>query len=576
MSAARMIPSICPANAPDGERRIFEMLRDDPGASGWIVLHSLDLARHVKQVQGEADFVVIVPSEGVIVLEIKSHHYVKYDERGWWLGGASTPEARGPFKQAAEAMHSIRTFLNEKGNAARLVPFVSAVAFTDTNFTTQSIEWHPWQVLDHQKLSANPISTNLLRIIRAAKAHFAKKGLSWFRGSSPLSQETASAIANSLRPRFEFMANPQLQLQHLKENLLRCTEQQFRVLDSLADNDRLLVYGPAGTGKTCLAVEALRRERQARPDSRCALFCFNRLLGEELEKACSAVAPGAKVIHLHKWMLGLANVKPTPAQAAEADFWSKQLPQKAADVLLDTGDTQAYLDLLVLDEAQDLFLDPYLDIFDLLLKGGLAEGRWIFFGDFDRQDLFAKGSVKPKDFRNKRTPKGCGTCRLDVNCRNTLEISQYVTMLGRLDPPYSSALRGDSRHDPELSFYGDDASQAGLAIAALDSLLGDGFKVDDIVILSPLGKKALAAELASRPPWRDRLAPLGNAKGKIRYGTVHAFKGLEAPAVILTDVDDLDTAEQQDLFYVGMSRALHRLHVLAHDDTRETIREMLE
>ena len=44
-------------------------------------------------------------------------------------------------------------------------------------------------------------------------------------------------------------------------------------------------------------------------------------------------------------------------------------------------------------------------------------------------------------------------------------------------------------------------------------------------------------------------------------GSIHEFKGLEAPAVILTDVD-LSKEYHRDLLYVGASRATDRLVVL--------------
>ena len=84
MIGANLIPRVCSAASPPGERSLFEALRDDPGAQGWIVLHSLDLARHIKNLQGEADFVVIIPGQGIVVIEVKSHNFIKFDERGWW------------------------------------------------------------------------------------------------------------------------------------------------------------------------------------------------------------------------------------------------------------------------------------------------------------------------------------------------------------------------------------------------------------------------------------------------------------------------------------------------------------
>ena len=48
---------------------------------------------------------------------------------------------------------------------------------------------------------------------------------------------------------------------------------------------------------------------------------------------------------------------------------------------------------------------------------------------------------------------------------------------------------------------------------------------------------------------------------RIRWGTIHEFKGLEVPAVILTDID-LSKEHHRDLLYVGASRATDRLVVL--------------
>jgi hypothetical protein len=57
---------------------------------------------------------------------------------------------------------------------------------------------------------------------------------------------------------------------------------------------------------------------------------------------------------------------------------------------------------------------------------------------------------------------------------------------------------------------------------------------------------------------------------------VQGFKGLEAGAVVLTDINDVESNLAGDLFYVGMSRALHRLAIHAHDGTRNSIRAIIE
>ena len=56
---ARMIPAYCAESAPPGEKAVFAALRDAAGAEHWTVLHSLGIAQHERQVEGEADFVIV-------------------------------------------------------------------------------------------------------------------------------------------------------------------------------------------------------------------------------------------------------------------------------------------------------------------------------------------------------------------------------------------------------------------------------------------------------------------------------------------------------------------------------------
>ena len=112
---AEMVPAyVDPSTRSPGERVVFERLRDDPATAGWIVLHSLGLADHETQVEGEVDFVVIIPDEGVLCLEVKggSAANIRRDERGlWYYSAHSKGESRGPFKQARDGMHSLRESL---------------------------------------------------------------------------------------------------------------------------------------------------------------------------------------------------------------------------------------------------------------------------------------------------------------------------------------------------------------------------------------------------------------------------------------------------------------------------------
>src|SRR4051794_38662774 len=111
---ATMIPFVCDELTSRGELEVFRRLQDDPGTKDWIVLHSLGVARHVERVTGEIDFVVIIPAKGVLCLEVKGSsaaHLLRDDQGRWIYGPGRKPDSRGPFRQAADGMHSVRGHL---------------------------------------------------------------------------------------------------------------------------------------------------------------------------------------------------------------------------------------------------------------------------------------------------------------------------------------------------------------------------------------------------------------------------------------------------------------------------------
>ena len=113
---ARMSPNVInPDTKSNGERKLFKLLRDDPGTKDWVVLHSIDIPRHINNVTGEADFVIIVPGGGILIIEVKGHYSIRRDEGMWYYGQEIQGDSRGPFKQAMEAMYSIKDFIKDKG-----------------------------------------------------------------------------------------------------------------------------------------------------------------------------------------------------------------------------------------------------------------------------------------------------------------------------------------------------------------------------------------------------------------------------------------------------------------------------
>jgi superfamily I DNA/RNA helicase len=110
-------------------------------------------------------------------------------------------------------------------------------------------------------------------------------------------------------------------------------------------------------------------------------------------------------------------------------------------------------------------------------------------------------------------------------------------------------------------------------LGLLDGYQAEGFKASEIVLLSPQRAGCLAQLLADQPAWKGRLREYSTDPSTTTFSTIHAFKGLESPVVILTDIRSLATSKDFDLLYVGMSRALHRLAILCDDALREPIKK---
>jgi hypothetical protein len=570
---ARIIPpGFEPTSTSPGEAEVFRRLRDDHETAGWTVLHSLDLAEHSRQVSGEIDFVIIVPALGVLCLEVKGHGRVARQADGAWVLGNDAPSYRGPFKQAAAAMHSLRRTIFDRDHRLGSILFWSAVCFPSVEFRLSApAEWHPWQVIDSRSLRSGSIAKVIVGVLESARRHVLASGSGqWLRdsGARPSSADVASLV-ELLRPAFEMFQAPRVRRADRAGELLHYTQEQYAALDALEANSRVVFEGPAGTGKTMLALEAARRATQV--PKRALLCCFNRLLGDWLRVECAPLAPLVRAQTVHSLLLQIAQTAP-PAEGGNRLFWDHELPEAALRVLLERDDPVAY-DVLIVDEAQDILWPQYLDVFDLLLAGGLARGSWRVFGDFQRQALYGYGEPRPPSSLLERVPS-VTTFKLTANCRNTPRIAEYVPLMTGADP-YVRVLRPDDGVEPELRFVRDDAQATSVLADVLRQLRREGFSAADIVVLSPRAN-ASAAQRMTLEPWHSQLRSFGAARSNnIRFGTIHAFKGLDSPAVVLTDIDDIGTAGGDALLYVGMTRATDRLFVLASELAKGALRRRL-
>ena len=95
---------------------------------------------------------------------------------------------------------------------------------------------------------------------------------------------TCRRLLSFLRPDFDRIIVPATSILETERRIIALTEEQYEVLDAIADNQVCIVKGPAGTGKTNIGMEAARR--LSLQGKRVLLACFNENLGILAQETC--------------------------------------------------------------------------------------------------------------------------------------------------------------------------------------------------------------------------------------------------------------------------------------------------
>lgn len=574
---AKLLPPYIDKNCKStAEKMLFEIFKNSPFTKDWIVLHSLNLSQHTVRLYGEVDFLILIPGGGIFVMEVKGGD-VKCIDGVWHYTNkfnVTNTSNVGPFNQARDAMFSLRSAIEKEfGKGHKFTKFLSGFlcAFPHISFDKHSVEYEPWQILDKDSIK-NGVQTFFEKLVTQFKNKH--KNQRWFSEKDSLPDASdLNSLCDFLRGDFERVRTAKERLAEFDKEVKKYTEEQYRILDSIQLNERSVTQGSAGTGKTMIAIESA--VRAAAEGKTVFLTCYNRLIGEWMQKQVEEWKDKITVSSLHSFLFEQSEgFDYDRTQSSKQDFYSKYLPLLLKGIY-QKGISKRF-DKLIVDEGQDLIREEYLSLFDSMVKGGLQNGNWEIYGDFERQAIYAqltraemldllKGSGQHSNFL------------LKINCRNTKQVGEETSLISGFEkPPF--LLEHLEGIPVEYLFYKDEAEQKKLLAKLLKKLSENKLPLHELIIVSP--RKFENSCSNSFPSFTIReiksSSEIAATQDFFGFATVQSYKGMESNYVVITDIEDLSSEIAKSLLYVGMSRAKYGLILLIGETTRSDYRELLK
>lgn len=549
-----MVPkSIAPEVRSRGERAIFEKIARELGDE-WTALHSLGLTMHARKAWSEIDFVLVGPP-GVICLEVKGGRVACAD--GEWtftdrLGRASV-KREGPFAQVAGAAAALARFLRGKDIRFDGVMVAYAVCMPDIRFECSGPDVDQELVLD-----ARSIGSSIAEFVAHVSILWRRRfGISF----ACLSAERRSDIVRILRGDFD--ARPELLASVdgvlLAQDLL--TAQQLATFQAMIDNERVLIKGGAGTGKTLIAIH--EANRLAAEGLRVGVICYGRHFAEHLRRSVHSTVCVETLYGLMVDVVTSRGATGEVPSASREDLMRLIYPELCAKLLDGAG--LARYDAVIVDEGQDLLNGAYLKVIDGVLKGGLRDGVWRFFYD-PWQNLFRSVGADGVRALSEGSP---ARLHLDVNCRNSAPIAVTAAILAE-----STRTLTKYDHGPEVEFvyWSTMDDQYHKLEALVAHLEASGMDCRELMVLGPRRReRSVVAAGAFQRGIADGFP--AKLRWPIRYSTISEFKGLEAKYVIIVDLESIDSEVAAELLYVGCTRSRAYLALFLNERCRDEYRD---
>lgn len=501
----------------------------------YYVFHSFKIVNVVDDTiyESETDFIILHPEKGILCLEAKAGK-VKYDN-GWRYSSGDLMKHGGPYRQAAGNKWKLRDQISSSDYGYLLdrckllhgvwFPTISRAYFDRIALPAES-DMHLTLTQD----SFDDLESELSRIMDVQVPQRVETKLS--------ERDMKILIERILAPKFDLVSLADMRMDNRRYVFKRLLTEQVALLNYLEEQNCAVINGLAGTGKTVMAIE--KAKRHADKGEPVLFLCYNVFLKEYLQqtyphenisyytidglacKLCDTAIPNYNLLK----------------DALEMMYLEESFPYKH----------------IIIDEGQDFGKERLNDIsiIELLKSNVVDDGKNGSFYLFYDKNQMVQATVLPSYIAD-------ADCKLTLyrNCRNTENIARTsLRLLGSEKKPklFEGALIGDS---PEMYFATDAERTVKTINGIIEQLWAAGYTGIQILTCKTEQTSIITDECST--------GVYTYKKKKIPFTTCRKYKGLEADAIIMVDLDSAAFQEDaEQLMYVGASRARFKLNLIAN------------
>ncbi len=484
---------------------------------------------------GQADFVVLAPGLGLAVVEVKGTKKIWVDDDGIWnkigWNGEKLKLKEPPPEQACRNMHNLSSRVAvELKEAVFPGLFGWLVVYPNGEVQGKLDTYLPSSVV--QKKDLHKIKHAIENVLRErGNATIGKKFTDSYTHKVAQILSNANFIVNAV--------DTELDVIEEGDDIDKLTRQQFAALRGAFDLPSVSVVGPAGSGKTILAMWKL--EAMIASGRKALFVCYNTALADYLRYKHHDIA--SNIVSIDNYFLAITEVRPQIGN----DFFRTKLPELAYIPINGMSDSEKF-DAIIVDEGQDFGLARLQALYFLLKDSGSSQ--WLVFSD-QRQNLYQGEQTYEIEAEV--------TFRLYENCRNTKKLNSATNAICKTNVIAMEGVPAGIMPSVELCKREYMAQKVWLLASELSP---DG----GAVILSPYMLHNSCMKDSTKGHGLELTTDINflGKSGYVFFSTIKSFKGLEAGHVIFihADVPEANKALSDEDIYVAFTRASTRLDVL--------------